>query len=110
MISFIRVGIFIALLANIVLYRIAGPEDAFAIIISLASLLAACSLFIGFWYKEIGDAGALLAVGVWATSATELIGDSTPRWETQFRVGGFLIAFLIITLALYWLTADDGFT
>ena len=91
----------LALAGNVLLYRIAGP-DAFATIISIASGLAALALAAGYFVTPaLVRYGSWLAVGVWAATVTELALDEAPRWETQVRIGTFLLAFLLITVALY---------
>jgi hypothetical protein len=98
-----RVALIVALLANITLYRIAGSDDLFALIVSVASGVSAVALAAGWRWPRVGIEGAWLAIGVWVASLTELVTDATPRWETQVRVGGFFLAFLLVTLGVYWL-------
>lgn len=90
----------LALAGNVLLYRIAGA--GFATVIAVASALAAIGLGLGYFLTaRLVWLGSWLAVGVWAASAAELFLDPVPRWETQVRIGAFLLAFLLITVALY---------
>lgn len=91
----------LALATNALLYRVAG-EDAWAATVSALTAVAAVALAVGYFATPaLVRYGSWLAVGVWAATVTELALDPTPRWETQVRVGGFLVAFLFITVALY---------
>lgn len=101
------VALFIALVANVFLAWITSEDDWFATIIGIASGVAAVGLVIARYVvpRFVGEV-LLLSTAIWVANLIEFISEDGPRWESQFRQGGFYAAFAIISIGCYVATRE----
>lgn len=101
------IAIFLALVANVLLYRLSGVDDWFANIIAIASGIAAVGLIVARYVRQswVGEV-LLLSTAVWVANLIEFISEDGPSWESQTRQGGFYLSFAILSIGCYVATRE----
>jgi hypothetical protein len=99
--------LFIALVANVLLWRISGDDDLFANIVAIGSAVAALGLLVTkFALPQLIGEVLLLSTAVWVANLIEFVSEDGPRWESQFRQGGFYAAFAVLSIGAYVATRE----
>lgn len=101
----VGIGLTIALLANVLLYRLVIKDDAFANVIAIASGVAAAILIVARFIapRYMGE-GFLISMAVWIANLIEFATEDAARWESQVRQCGFYGAFALLSLGAYLAT------
>lgn len=100
------IALFIALVGNVLLYRISTDDDWFANTIAIASGVAAVGLVASRFYNRIIEVALGLSFIIWVANAIEFATEDAARWENQVRQCSFYAAFAIISLGC-WLSVRD---
>lgn len=97
------VALFIALVANIWLYRISSDDDVFANVVAALSALAAAGLLLSHWVRTATEPSLGIAFIVWVANAIEFAFQDGASADSKFRQCGFYIAFAIVAMGC-WLS------
>jgi hypothetical protein len=101
------VTLFIALVANILLFEISGDDDWFANVIAIASGVAALVLLVARFVRPslVGE-GLLLSTAVWVANLIEFATEDTANGWNQVRQCGFYGAFAVLSIGAYVATRE----
>lgn len=100
------VALCIALLGNVLLYRLSTDDDWFANVIAAVSGLAALGLILSHWVRNAAEPSLGLSFIAWVANGIEFATEEFPEWDTKVRQCSFYAAFALISLGC-WLRVRD---
>lgn len=98
------ISLVLALLGNILLWRVSNSDDWFPNIIAFACGAAAVLILavnfvpsLARWREE----GLLVSFALWTANLVEFALETDARWESRVRSGAFFLAFALLSLGAY---------